>query len=58
MEAYGSYKALGLAALVKASEVTPLELVEEAIQRIEAVNPQLNAVIYKTFDDPRSSVTR
>lgn len=57
MEAYGSYDALGLAALVKAGEVTPLELVEEAIQRIEAVNPQLNAVIYKNFDDARRQAT-
>jgi len=45
MDAFGSYDALGLAALVKAGEVTPLELVEEAIRRIEAVNPRLNAVI-------------
>ena len=53
MDDFGSYDALGLSALVKAGEVTPLELVEEAIRRIEAVNPQLNAVIYKNYDDAR-----
>ncbi|MCH8184133.1 MAG: amidase [Proteobacteria bacterium] len=53
MDDFGTYDALGLAALVKAGEVTPLELVEETIRRIEAVNPQLNAVIYKNYDDAR-----
>ncbi len=53
MDDFGSYDALGLAALVKAHEVTPLELVDEAIRRIEAVNPRLNAVIYKNYDDAR-----
>ncbi|MCP4386093.1 MAG: amidase [Hyphomicrobiales bacterium] len=52
-DAYGSSDALGLAALVKAGEVTPLELVEEAIRRIEEVNPTLNAVIYTAFDEAR-----
>lgn len=53
MDAFGSYDALGLAALVKAGDVTALELVEEAIRRIEAINPQLNAVIYKHYDNAR-----
>ena len=53
MDDFGSYDALGLAALVKSGEVTPLELVENVIERIEAVNPQLNAVIYKNYDDAR-----
>ena len=55
MDDFGTYDALGLAALVKAGEVTPLELVEEAIGRIEAINPQLNAVIRKTYDAARET---
>ena len=47
---YSSYDGLGLAALVKAGEVTPAELTEEAIKRIEAHNPKLNAVILKLYD--------
>ena len=43
---YANYDALGLAELVRKKEVTPLELVEEAISRIEQHNPKLNAVIY------------
>ncbi len=39
--------------LVRAGEVTALELVESAIGRIEAVNPILNAVIHPLFDQAR-----
>ncbi len=53
MDAFGSYDALGLAALVKAGEVTPLELVDTAIERIEAINPQLNAVVQTYYDEAR-----
>ncbi len=42
------------AALVRSGEVSPLELVEAAIARIEAVNPQLNAVITPLFDSARA----
>jgi amidase len=47
---YGAYDGLGLAELVKNGEVTARELVEEAIRRIEDLNPQLNAVIHKAYD--------
>ena len=44
---YADYDGLGLAHLVRRGEVTPLELLEEAIARIERHNPKLNAVVYK-----------
>ncbi|UCF39024.1 MAG: amidase [Acidobacteriota bacterium] len=47
---YSEYDAVGLAELVRQGEVTPGELREEAATRIEKVNPQLNAVVTKTFD--------
>ena len=47
---YDSYDALGLAELVRGGQVTPLELVNEAIRRIEATNPAINAVIYKMYE--------
>ena len=50
---YDSYDALGLAELVRGGEVTPLELVNEAISRIEAGNPAINAVIYKMYEQAR-----
>jgi amidase len=55
-EEYASYDGLGLAELVRRGEVQPAELVEEAIRRIERVNPQVNAVIEKTYDLARAAV--
>jgi len=52
-EEYRQHDALGLAELVKKKEVTALELVELAIQRAEAINPQLNAIIHKMYDTAR-----
>jgi amidase len=46
--------ATALAALVAKGDVTPLELVDGAIERIEALNPQLNAVIFELFDRARA----
>jgi amidase len=42
------------AALVASGEVTPAELVEAAIARIEAVNPALNAVTHKLYERARA----
>ena len=43
------------AELVGAGEASPAELVEAAIGRIEAVNPELNAVIHPLFDEARAA---
>ena len=43
------------AELVRKKEVTPMELVEAAIERIERVNPQINAVITPMFDQARAT---
>jgi len=50
---YSDYDGLGLAELVRKRAVTPAELVEAAIERIERHNPTLNAVVYKGYDDAR-----
>ena len=50
---FGKYDALGLAELVKHKEVSPLELVEEAINRIDKVNPNLNAVTIPMYEEAR-----
>jgi amidase len=41
------------AELVRSGEASPLELVDAAIERVERVNPQLNAVIHPLFDSAR-----
>ncbi|RPI14467.1 MAG: amidase [Lysobacterales bacterium] len=43
---YGRYDALGLAELVRTGEVSPAELLDEALARTAAVNPRINAVIH------------
>jgi amidase len=43
--------AVGQAELVQRGEVSPAELVAWAIERIERLNPRLNAVVTSMFDD-------
>jgi amidase len=50
---YGALDALGLAELVQRRQVSPTELLEEAISRNERVNPKLGAVITTVYDDAR-----
>lgn len=47
---FDRYDAMGLAELVRQGQVTPTELCEEAIERIERVNPKLNAVVTRMYD--------
>jgi amidase len=54
---YDRFDALGLAALVARGEVSPAELLEEAIRRTEALNPHLNAVILRLDDHARRLAT-
>jgi amidase len=42
------------AELVRTGEASPAELVEAAIERIEATDPELNAVIQPLFDEARA----
>jgi amidase len=44
------YDAVGLGELIREKQVSPLELVEDVIRRIERVNPRINAVLTKNFD--------
>lgn len=45
------------ARMVRDGEVSPAELVEDAIRRLEELNPQLNAVIHLLLDEARASAT-
>lgn len=42
------------AELVRSGQTSPRELVDAAIERIERVNPQINAVIHERFDQARA----
>ncbi len=52
---YAEYDGLGLADLVRRREVSALELVDAAIERIERHNPAINAVVHKAYDEARAA---
>jgi amidase len=54
LEEYLAHDATGLAELVRRREVTPSELVETAIGRIERQNPRINAVIHRMDGSART----
>jgi amidase len=55
LSGYSNYDGLGLAELVRNKDVTPLELVEAALARIEQHNPKLNAVVHLAADEARTT---
>lgn len=55
IEELSSMDATAQAELVKRGEVTPLELVDAAIERAERVNPELNAVVTPMYDMARAA---
>jgi Asp-tRNA(Asn)/Glu-tRNA(Gln) amidotransferase A subunit family amidase len=55
---YLKYDGLGLADLVRRKEVKPEELLEAAISRIDAMNPKINAVVTKMYDEARKTVSQ
>jgi amidase len=52
-EAYIQKDGLALGELVRRGEVSALDLLETAIARAEAVNPKINAVVYRFYDRAR-----
>ena len=52
-EEYQQHDALALAALVRKGDISPLELVDLAIKKIEEANPELNAVIHFRYEEAR-----
>jgi amidase len=58
MDDYAEYDGVGLAELVRKGKVTPAELVEAAIARVERHNPKINAVVYEGFDEARAKAAK
>jgi amidase len=52
-EEYHQYDGLGLAELIRKNEVSAQEVCQEAIRRIDDVNPAINAVITPMYDIAR-----
>jgi amidase len=57
-DAWAQLDATGQAEAVRRGEVSPLELVEAAIARIERLDPDLNAVIHESFERAREEAKR
>jgi amidase len=53
MDDYAEYDGLGLAELVRARKISPLELVDACLARIERHNPKLNAVVHLAAEEAR-----
>ena len=47
---YEQYDALGLAELVRRKEVSPEDLLDAAIERVEAATPAVDAVVMPLYD--------
>jgi amidase len=47
---YDDYDATGLARLVRERQVSPEQLLEAAIARVEQRDPKINAVVNKMYD--------
>lgn len=50
---YREHDAIGLAQLIQSGQISRSELLETAIERLEQVNPRLNAVVYTDYDRAR-----
>jgi len=52
------YDAVGLGELVRRRKVSPTELLEDTIRRVDRVNPSLNAVICMLWDQARAEARK
>lgn len=53
---YDKHDAMGLAELVRKRAVSPAELLDEALARVERVNPKINAVVLLEPETARKSI--
>ena len=54
-DALGDLDAVGLSAAIRADWVSRVDVIEAAIARAEAVNPTLNGLAYKAFEQARAT---
>ncbi len=55
---YDRYDGLGLARLVARGEVSPSELLEEAIERAERVDARVHSIVVRMFEEARRRVAK
>ncbi|MBJ8348952.1 amidase [Antrihabitans sp. YC2-6] len=52
-DALGDLDAVGIAAAIRSGEVSRIEVIDAAIDRVERVNPHINAIAYAAFERAR-----
>ena len=55
-EEYRRHDAISLAGLIAKREVSTKEVLETAIVRAEQVNPAINAIVHKQYEQARKAV--
>ena len=55
---YESFDAMGLADLIARKEISPAEVLGACIRRVEELNPKLNAVVNKLYDQAHAAIAR
>src|SRR6266566_1293715 len=55
-EEYRKFDAISLAGLIAKRQVSAMEVLETAIARAEQVNPAINAVVHKQYEQARKAV--
>jgi len=58
IQGYSDLDGVELARMVADREVSAIELLDEAIERAERVNPTLNAIVYPWYDHARENALR
>jgi amidase/6-aminohexanoate-cyclic-dimer hydrolase len=53
---YDKYDALGLAALIAKRQISPAELLAAVRQRVEKINPKINAICHQFFDKAEAQI--
>jgi Asp-tRNA(Asn)/Glu-tRNA(Gln) amidotransferase A subunit family amidase len=53
---YDKYDGLGLAELIRKKQLTPTELLASVRQRVEAINPKINALAHQFFDKAEEQI--
>ncbi|WP_409296708.1 amidase family protein [Peribacillus sp. SCS-26] len=51
---YEEFDGMGLAELIRRREIKKAEVIEAAIDKIERINPKLNAIIHKMYDQAKT----
>lgn len=55
---YCEYDGTDLADLIRKSKVSPAEVLEAAISQIEKINPKINAVVYKMYENAKKEINK